>query len=153
MQEQFVWSLERCQPCFHSGIESIPFCNLNSQACLVVYSETLKSSATLEIDMSQGRMVKSWNIFPLSSAIASFSLMSSTNQQQFKQSVLCPSKGSSTAIATSLLTAFVTLFIFLFPVWRVLLGLTVSCFSSISTSFSMVMVEAATLSLAFLKNS
>ena len=45
--------------CFRSGIERIPFHNLNSQACLAVYSEMLKTSATLEIDKSQGTMVES----------------------------------------------------------------------------------------------
>ena len=64
------------------------FCNLNSQICLVVYSEILKISATSEIDKWQGIMAKSSMISPLSSVITSFSLNSSTNQQQSKQSVL-----------------------------------------------------------------
>ena len=45
--------------CFRSGIEKIPFLNLNSRAYLAVYSEILKTSAILEIDKSQGTMVKS----------------------------------------------------------------------------------------------
>ena len=130
----------------------------------------LKTSATLEVDKLQGTMVKII-ISPLSSVIASFSLISSTNCQQFKQSVFCPSVGSSSAIPTALLKTFVTLLFFLFPVWRVLSGLTffrgeqsnsskdlstrlcaVSTeissffsFSPISASFSIVIVEAATL--------
>ena len=103
------WFIHRCQPFFCSGIERIPFCNLSSQACLIVYSETLKTSATLEIDSSQGTMVKSWIISPLSSVIASFFLISSSNRQQFKQFVLCPNVGSSSAITTALLKVFVTL--------------------------------------------
>ena len=45
--------------CFHSGIEGIPFHNLNSRACLAVYSEMMKTSLTFETDKSQGAMVKS----------------------------------------------------------------------------------------------
>ena len=47
-------------------------------------------------------------------------VISSTNQQQFRHSVLYPSVGSSSAI----LMVFVILLIFLFPVWRVLSVLT-----------------------------
>ena len=50
----------------HSGIERIPFCNLSSWAGLAVYSEMLKTSATLKIDKLQGTLVKSWIISPLS---------------------------------------------------------------------------------------